>query len=192
MWSQDKPEKRKRLRPKGPVKVDLGGGGKRKQAGSSKMLTHIAAGGWHVLAMDDEGNVLGFGLNNFGQCGTGETVEGNVSPSQCYEPTAIAALAGKGVKQLAGGMHNSMALLEDGSVMTWGRGDYCQLGVGTVPKGEDSHSVAPVKCYPMTPDLPGARFIDSGDSHCLLVTKDDAVFTWGFGTVRLSFRSLSV
>jgi len=35
----------------------------------------------------------------------------------------------------------------------------------------------------MTPDLPGARHIDSGDSHCLLVTKDDALFTWGFGTM---------
>jgi hypothetical protein len=36
----------------------------------------------------------------------------------------------------------------------------------------------------MTADLPPARLIDSGDSHCLLVTNDDALFTWGFGTVR--------
>jgi alpha-tubulin suppressor-like RCC1 family protein len=36
------------------------------------VLTHIAAGGWHVLAIDDEGSVLAFGLNNYGQCGTGE------------------------------------------------------------------------------------------------------------------------
>ena len=66
---KNKQEKRKRLRPAGPIKVSAGGGGKRKQAGSSKVLTQITAGGWHVLAMDDEGNVLGFGLNNFGQCG---------------------------------------------------------------------------------------------------------------------------
>jgi hypothetical protein len=144
---------------------------------------------------------------------------------------------GAGVKQLAAGMHNSMALLEDGTVMTWcvpslrfpslppssssccgggcgcsedrmssdhcatstsgahrcscrlavrracllaccllaatllvaprvqthrgrGRGDYCQLGTGPPPR-QDSHSVVPVKCYPMTADLPGARHIDS-------------------------------
>ena len=51
---KNKAEKRKRLRPTGPIKVSAGGGGKRKQAGSSKVLTQIAAGGWHVLAMDDE------------------------------------------------------------------------------------------------------------------------------------------
>ena len=63
--------------------------------------------------MDDEGNVLGFGLNNFGQCGTGHT------DTPVAGPTLIEALVGKGVTQLAGGMHNSMALLEDGSVLTW-------------------------------------------------------------------------
>jgi hypothetical protein len=41
-----------------------------------------------------------------------------------------------------------------------GRGDYCQLGTGPPPR-QDSHSVVPVKCYPMTADLPGARHIDS-------------------------------
>ena len=113
------------------------------QAGASKAITHIAAGGWHTLAMvslqirvhsgsvvsderswlsqDDEGNVIAFGLNNFGQCGNGTT------ETPC-EPGVISGLAGKGVVQLAGGMHNSMALLQDGSVLCWGRGDYCQLG----------------------------------------------------------------
>ena len=55
---KNKAEKRKRLRPTGPIKVSAGGGGKRKQAGSSKVLTQITAGGWHVLAMDDEVSFL--------------------------------------------------------------------------------------------------------------------------------------
>ena len=140
---KNKAEKRKRLRPTGPIRVEGGKGGKRKQAGASKAITHIAAGGWHTLAMvslqirmhfgsvvsderswlsqDDEGNVIAFGLNNFGQCGNGTT------ETPC-EPGVISGLAGKGVVQLAGGMHNSMALLQDGSVLCWGRGDYCQLG----------------------------------------------------------------
>ena len=73
-----------------------------------------------------------------------------------------------------------MARLQDGTVMTWGRGDYCQLGIGPLDR-LTSNRTKPVKCYPMTPDLPPARWIDSGDSHCLLVTDDDALFTWGFG-----------
>lgn len=160
-----------------------------------------------------------------------------VPHADCVRASFVRSVMGQptaGVKQLAAGMHNSMALLEDGTVMTWcaphhkllrrgapcrcepcrngeawvvldlltfvvflagslmrfelrddlrGRGDYCQLGTGPPPR-EDSHSVVPVKCYPMTADLPPARLIDSGDSHCLLVTNDDALFTWGFGTVR--------
>ena len=48
---KNKAEKRKRLRPTGPIRVEGGKGGKRKQAGASKAITHIAAGGWHTLAM---------------------------------------------------------------------------------------------------------------------------------------------
>lgn len=102
------------------------GSGKRKHAGTEKIITSIAAGGWHSLAIDDEGNVLAFGLNNYGQCGTGDP-ENN---GPVLAATVVKDLIGKGVTRLAGGQHHSMALLQDGTVMTWGRGDYCQLGIG--------------------------------------------------------------
>ena len=48
----------------------------------------------------------------------------------------VEALEGKGVVQLSGGEHHSLALTEEGQVYAFGRGDSSQLGLGD---GADQH-----------------------------------------------------
>ena len=136
-----------------------------------------ACGAYHTLCLDDEGRVLTFGLNNYGQCGTGDMV------SPVLQPNAVVCtrMAGTAnVTQLAAGEHHSLALHADGSVSAWGRGDYSQLGLGPPPRDKAlSQRSLPEKCYPrLARGQPPAIQISAGDSHSLLVTDDGALFTW--------------
>ena len=42
----------------------------------------------------------------------------------------INELCNTGAVQIAGGQHHSLVRLSNGTVMSWGRGDYGQLGIG--------------------------------------------------------------
>ncbi|WP_343124948.1 hypothetical protein [Verrucomicrobium spinosum] len=76
-------------------------------------LTNIAAigcGQLHSLAVGADGSVWSWGSNSTGQLGrtTGSTSSPGIVPKT------------QGVVQVAGGGSFSMALKEDGSVITWG------------------------------------------------------------------------
>eukprot|EP01052_Picozoa_sp_SAG31_P005168 SAG31_NODE_223_length_19859_cov_14.949899_15_plen_310_part_00 len=179
---ETKQEKRKGLLPGPPVSFtgSSGGSKKRKAADTDKLISAVACGSYHTLCLDDQGRVITFGLNNYGQCGTGDMVSPVVVPNvvQCERMGGTA-----NVTQLAGGEHHSLALHQDGSVSAWGRGDYSQLGLGKPPKDKAlSQRSLPKKCYPFAVrGQPPAVAISCGDSHSLLVTDDGALFTWGFG-----------
>ena len=49
-------------------------------------------------------------------------------------PALVSALAGKNVVLVAAGCGHSAAILEDGSLYSWGKGGYGRLGHGTYIK----------------------------------------------------------
>ena len=123
----------------------------------------VAGGYNHSLALKSNGTVWAWGRNNSGQLGNGTTGTAIVSPLQVNELTNVAAIAG--------GQNHSLALKSDGTVWTWGRNEYGQLGVGTLA----GFSFVPVQVTAIS----GVIAIARGYSHSLALKSDGTVWAWG-------------
>ena len=87
-------------------------------------VIQMAGGNHHGLAVETNGTVWAWGLNDHGQLGDG-TVSNRWVPVQVTNLTSVIAVAG-------GGAH-SLALKSNGTVWGWGHASGGQLGDGTVP-----------------------------------------------------------
>lgn len=77
--------------------------------------------------LEVDGSVLCWGRNHVGQLGKGDSVgNGGTNSAEAVEVTG---LTGNAIA-IAAGFSHSCALLQDGSVMCWGRNTYGQLGTG--------------------------------------------------------------
>jgi hypothetical protein len=91
---------------------------------AGKVVRMVAAGESHSLAVDDAGNVYGWGSNLEGQLGPG------VSAGVQRTPVWISngSLSGAKVVSIAAGSGHSVALTADGKVIVWGQNTSGQLG----------------------------------------------------------------
>jgi hypothetical protein len=100
-------------------------------------VAQIADGGEFDLARLEDGTVAAWGVNYFGQLGTGE----HNGPESCSTavcsgtPVAVSGLSG--VTAVAVGQQHALALLSTGGVDAWGVGGDGQLGNGS-ENGQDS------------------------------------------------------
>ena len=76
---------------------------------------------YHSIAIDAEGNLYAWGLNNYGQLGDNSTTQRN-------SPVRISGI-GK-VTQIAAGYYHSIAIDAEGNLYAWGWNNYGQLGYG--------------------------------------------------------------
>jgi alpha-tubulin suppressor-like RCC1 family protein len=94
-------------------------------------VTAVSAGASHGLAVLGTGMVMAWGGNSYGQLGTG-TDSGPESCAQApcsRKPARVGKLAG--VTAVSAGYGFSLARLINGSVASWGRNNFGQLGNGT-------------------------------------------------------------
>eukprot|EP00899_Mesostigma_viride_P008862 jgi/Mesvir1/17978/Mv09324-RA.1 len=85
-------------------------------------ITQVAIGGWHCLAVDEDGQMYSWGGNEYAQCGLSSDAGKDIcSPVPCLTQHRIAQVS-------AGGMH-SLALTREGHVWCWGQ----PLGAVTNP-----------------------------------------------------------
>jgi alpha-tubulin suppressor-like RCC1 family protein len=129
--------------------------------------------GAHLLALLGNGTVMALGDNRFGQLGDGSTAIDSVTP------VAVKGLSG--VKAIAAGYSHSMALLENGTVVTWGSDKFGQLGVGPVHETcTNTIGTATVSCsrVPVTVALHNASAITAGLNFSLALS-GGAVLSWG-------------
>ena len=105
----------------GPV---LGLGGK----GRLRNVVAVAAGGRHSLAVLSDGRVVAWGANDHGQLGDG-TRRDSRHPVLVRAPGSGKGHL-RGAVAVAADSDFSMALLKDGRVVTWGKGDAGQRGIG--------------------------------------------------------------
>ena len=84
--------------------------------------SQLAAEGVSTCASLDNGSLKCWGNNDYGQLGVGDTTSRNV-------PTAV-DLGERTVRRLSAGYDSVCAILDDGSLVCWGRNNYGQLGVG--------------------------------------------------------------
>jgi alpha-tubulin suppressor-like RCC1 family protein len=93
---------------------------------SGKTLVKLGGESYsHVIALDSDGKVYSWGLNNNGQLGN------NDYPNNQKVPVAVdtsGVLSGKTITDIHTGYYHSVVLDSDGKVYSWGRNDLGQLG----------------------------------------------------------------
>ena len=126
---------------------------------SLKNIVSLTAGAYHLLALDQEGRVWGWGQSGYGETGC----------PGFYVSTPCVVL--ENAIQIAAGEYYSIALDRTGKVWTWGRNIYGQLG-----NGDKEDSVKPILV-----DLEGetARIIGGAYEGAFAVTTEGHVWAWG-------------
>ena len=127
-----------------------------------KDVSDIAAGGYHNLALKNDGHVWAWGFNDFGQ--TGQRSLAGIESCARQVPGL------DHVTHVAAGDSFSLALKADGTVWAWGRNDLAQLGA---PSGDKcgpqltlSCSYSPIQVK----RLAGVEAIAAGGAHALALT----------------------
>lgn len=168
-------------------------------------VTDIVAGSAHCLALRADGSVVAWGRNGYGQLADGTRIdrEDPVEVLGLPGPVAAVALGGmfdslaltvtgavmtwgvtsgpspvpvpgleRGVTAIAG----NLALLEDGSVLSWGKG--ANLGDGR-PSSLSWADEAPRGIAAPVVGLPTSVIAISSRGHCLALLADGSVLAWG-------------
>ena len=149
-----------------------------------------------------DGHLYAFGLNGYGQCGSGYTV------NNIWHPTRVTGLSSEfanvpraqmeqsfPITQVELGLQHAICLNSEGEVFCWGKGERGQLGQ-EVLMGE-SHTALPVKktvsfadqedavtafqgnSKPVYEKIGKVRQVAAGMIHSAALTDDNRVLIWG-------------
>ncbi|TWU74397.1 hypothetical protein ED733_002695 [Metarhizium rileyi] len=146
-----------------------------------KGIVKAFAGFHHNFAIDKDGQVWAWGLNNFGQTGLAADEEN----LHVGIPAVVGGLKGHKIRHIAGGFHHSVACTEDGKVLAWGRCDDSQVGmdVSALPKEHllfDSRGRPRILLQPTV--IPGitAALVAAGIDNSFAATPQGRVLAWGY------------
>ena len=139
---------------------------------AGRTVIAIAVGANSNLALCTDGTLVAWGINDFGQLGTGTTTNSAVP----VVVTNTGILAGKTVMAIAAGGSHSLALCTDGRLAAWGSNGFGQLGNGTT-----TNSAVPVAVTTASGLLAGKMIsaIAAGGSHNLALCSDGTLAAWG-------------
>lgn len=131
-------------------------------------IVALTAGAYHMIALDENGDVWGWGQSGYGEtgCGTG------------YVTTPCKVLNGKKITIIGAGEYFSAAMGEDGKVYTWGHGIYGQRGDG-LRTSYLKNAKQPGTVHEV--DLKGekARLLGVAYETAYVVTHSGKVMGWG-------------
>ena len=137
--------------------------------------TSISVGESHACALLDDGGVVCWGYNQYGQLGYGHRHD--IGDDELVSAVGPVDLGGPAVSIAAGDIH-TCAALADATVRCWGANSWGQSGLGheeQVGDDEVPASVDPVPIPPAVAVYAGARrscaVLESGDAMC-----------WGWNT----------
>ncbi|MBV9895819.1 MAG: hypothetical protein JO020_16765, partial [Chloroflexi bacterium] len=121
----------------------------------------IAGGGYHSLALKNDGTVWAWGGNWDGELGDGTTTNQSI-------PVQVQGLSG--VTAIAAGRYFSLALKSDGTVWAWGDNESGQLGNGT-----NTNSLTPVQVQ----SLADVTQLKAGAYFGLALDGTGGLWSWG-------------
>jgi regulator of chromosome condensation len=136
----------------------------------------LYSGSYHNFAIDNNGQVWVFGLNNMGQCGLNTSKQAIIPP----ERHSFFNKTGQNVDEFAAGEHHTLARMQNGQVFSFGRSDYGQLGLGNnvLPtEGSNGRISTPTNIN----NLSSIKSIGAGDHFSMAINTDNKIYSWGFG-----------
>ena len=136
-------------------------------------VTAIASGGYHNLALESDGTVWAWGLNEYGQLGNNNTTISG-APVQVEDSTGTTYLTG--ITAVAAGYYHSLAVRSDGTVWAWGYNPDGELGNNTTT---DSSLPVQVVGPTGTSYLTGVVAVAAGYDYSLALKGDGTVWAWG-------------
>jgi alpha-tubulin suppressor-like RCC1 family protein len=135
-------------------------------------VTAIAAGGNHTVALKNDGTVVAWGYNRYGQVTGTPTID-----SATASPVTLGGQILSGVTAIAAGGGHTVALKNDGTVVAWGGNNSGQV-TGTPTIADPSSAIAsPVTLGGQV--LSGVTAIAAGGRHTVALKNDGAVVAWG-------------
>jgi len=126
-------------------------------------IVSVSAGDQFSLALKSDGKVWAWGNNSFGQLGNGTTTRSQ-TPVEVSIPNNI------NIIEISTKYSYSLALASDGTVWSWGRNYYGQLG-----DGSKTNRSTPVPVSGLT----GIIAISAGGAHGLALDSYGTVWSWG-------------
>ncbi|XP_031415172.1 probable E3 ubiquitin-protein ligase HERC6 isoform X2 [Clupea harengus] len=134
------------------------------------LITQVACGNVHSLALSAGGDVLSWGKNSHGQLGLGKAVDFQTVPS------LVRALLGVPVTQISAGGAHTLVLTLHGLVYCCGANNAGQLGLKRV----DEKGRFGICSVPALRDR-DIRSICCGEAHTAVLTRNGHVYTFGEG-----------
>ncbi|KHD87279.1 MAG: hypothetical protein OM95_15145 [Bdellovibrio sp. ArHS] len=142
--------------------------------GAGKKALRIASGNTHNCALIDDGQVMCWGENSYGELGINNSVWVSGNPT-----TAVQLSASDKVVDISAGIYFSCALLEAGTVKCWGRNDVGQLGLGTTSNiGHTTGSMATLNTIDFGTTTKVTKLF-SGRSRSCAIFDNNSVRCWG-------------
>ncbi len=140
-------------------------------------VIQIDVGGAHSCVLAKDGGIRCWGANTYGQLGQDHRRSvggmGDILPADLTNID----LGGPALQVAAGGSH-TCALMANGEVRCWGRGNQGQLGYGSVENVGDGVGLAPLQAGAV--ELGDrATYIAAGRSHTCAVLRGGDVKCWG-------------
>ncbi|KAJ4833183.1 RCC1 domain-containing protein rug3, mitochondrial [Turnera subulata] len=164
-WGRDEGDGRLGL---GPGRGPNEGGGlsiPSKVKGLTVPVAAVYCGGFFTTVLTEKGEVWNWGANSNYELGRGDKTGG-------WRPKQIPSLEGFRIIQIASGGYHSLALTDEGKVLSWGFGGHGQLG----------HSSLQNEKVPKVIDALGDQrviYIASGGSSSAAITDEGKLYMWG-------------
>uniref|UniRef100_A0A7S3PDQ3 BTB domain-containing protein n=1 Tax=Aplanochytrium stocchinoi TaxID=215587 RepID=A0A7S3PDQ3_9STRA len=141
------------------------------QSLSGKRVVKVACSYYHTLVSTDEEEVYGFGRNDYGQLGIGDTIDR-------AKPQRLDSLRATVVYALGCGQYHTVLSVQGLGVLACGKNDYGQLG--TASSGEPRNVPVSVSSPLDSPsDSVWVSQLACGYYHTIALTNKGAVYAFG-------------
>ncbi|KAG9157154.1 hypothetical protein Leryth_025713 [Lithospermum erythrorhizon] len=128
-------------------------------------ISAVSCGGFFTMALTEEGQLWNWGANSNYELGRGDRIGG-------WKPQAVPSLKDVRIIQIACGGYHSLALTDEGRVLSWGHGGHGQLGHSTLQSQK-----VPVPIEALADEK--VTYIACGGSSCAAVTDNGKLYMWG-------------